>query len=49
MVDDSDKQLLEIKNDIVNHFTEENCLEVGVMLNCLDIVKEHDRLLRSLS
>lgn len=43
------KRLLPLKASIVGHFTTENWHDVGALTGCLDLVKGHDRLLRSLS
>lgn len=42
------KRLLEVKNAIVAHFTEEHWLELGALTGQLDTVR-NGRLLRSLS
>ena len=43
------KELLEIKNIIVNQFGQSEWLELGFYLGCNDLVQNHPRLLRSLS
>lgn len=43
------KELLEIKNVIVNQFGQSEWLELGFYLGCNDLVQNHPRLLRSLS
>jgi hypothetical protein len=43
------KRLLEVKNAIVAHFTEEHWLELGALTGRLDTVRNDGRLLRSLS
>lgn len=42
------KELLEIKNIIVNQFGQSEWLELGFYLGCNDLVQNHPRLLRSL-
>jgi len=43
------RQILKIKEQIVSNFTQENWEEIGLLTNTIDIIKGHDRLLRSLS
>lgn len=43
------RELIELKNQIIEHFTHSEWLELGFSIDCQDIVKDHDRLLRSLS
>lgn len=42
-------QLLSIKERIVQNFSKENWLELGVLTGAIDAINGHDRLLRSLS
>lgn len=41
-------RLLPLRDDIARHFDANNWLELGTLTNALDIVQNHDRLLRSL-
>lgn len=38
-----------MKNQIIEHFTHSEWIELGFSTDCQDIVQNHDRLLRSLS
>lgn len=49
MVDDSKKELLNLRDVIVSNFTQQNWLELGILTGCDDLVSRHPRLLRSLS
>mgnify|MGYP005764794449 CR=1 FL=1 len=42
------KQILELKNMAVQHFTESDWTDLGILTDMLDIVERHPRLLRSL-
>jgi hypothetical protein len=43
------RQILPLKEAIVKNFDQENWLELGVLTGSADVIKGHDRLLRSLS
>jgi hypothetical protein len=43
------EKLLELKDAAVKHFSGESWLELGALTDQLGLVKNHDRLLRSLS
>ena len=43
------KELIEIKNQIEQHFTKSDWLDLGYSLGCYNVIEGHARLLRSLS
>lgn len=43
------KKILALKDIVVPNFTEEHWLELGTLTGCYEIVRQHSRLLRSLS
>lgn len=42
------KKIIPLKDTIVENFTLENWLELGTVTGCTDLVRNHDRLLRSM-
>jgi hypothetical protein len=42
------RELIEVKNQIAEHFTESDWLELGIILDLSDIIEKHPRLLKSL-
>lgn len=43
------KKLIPIKEAVVEHFSEENWTELGILTDCTDIVSNHHRLIRSMN
>jgi len=42
------RELIEVKNQIAEHFTESDWLELGIILDSSDSIGKHPRLLKSL-
>jgi len=49
IVKNKNQKILKIKEQIISNFTQENWEEIGLLTNTIDIIKGHDRLLRSLN
>ncbi len=49
MTKEQQKELIDIKNQIANHFSKSDWLDLGYTLGSYDVIEKHPRLLRSLS